>query len=68
MTLSAFPEKIPEIEKKNLTFLRASPNGAPNSTDQSHPISISRAPANITITSFHFRLTVKIKGNSYNKN
>ena len=44
VTLSAFPEKIPEIEKKNLTFVCASPNGAHNSTDQSHPISISRAP------------------------
>ena len=50
MTLAAFPEKIPETEKKLNYSVWPSPNGAPNPTDQSHTISISRAPLQPPVT------------------
>ena len=51
VTLSAFPEIIPEPEKKFNYSVWPSPNGAPNPTDQSHPFS---SPANISIPAFFF--------------
>ena len=48
VTLSAFPEKIPETKKKFNFSVRPSPNRAHNPTDQWYPISISRAPLQIS--------------------
>ena len=51
MTLSAFHGKIHETEKNtffNFSVTIASPNVAPNPTDQSHSNSISRVPLQIS--------------------
>ena len=46
--LRLFPKKIPETEKKKYFSVWPSPNGKPNPTDKSHPISIFRAPLQIS--------------------
>ena len=50
VTLSPFPEKIPEPEKKNYYFsVGESPNVAPKPTDQSRSNSISRLHLQISL-------------------
>ena len=53
MTLSAFPEKIPDTRKIVFNFLSvASPNVAPKPTGQSHSHSISRVPLQLSLANF----------------
>ena len=51
MTLSAFPEKIPETRKLVFNFC-SSPNVAPKPTDQSRSNSIPRDPLQISLAYF----------------
>ena len=62
-TLSAFPEKIPEIRKIVFNFQSvASPNVVPKPTDQSRSHSISRVPLQISLARFFvFDLPPKLR-------
>ena len=69
VTISVFPEKIPEIEKKNVTFL-CNCRLTERLTQLTKLIQFRYLgpPANISIpVYFLFRLTVKIKGDSHKK-
>ena len=67
MTLSTFPEKIPETRKIVFNFL-PSPKVASKPTDQSRSNSISRISLKISLARFlHTRSTLKIKGTSHKK-
>ena len=61
MTLSAFPEKIPETRKIVLIFC-PSPNVSPKPTGQSRSHSISRVPLQISVARFFvFDLPSKLR-------
>ena len=61
VTLSAFTEKIPEIEKKNLTFL-CDRRLTERLTQLTNLIQFRcLGPLQISTFFFHFRLTVKLR-------